>query len=1306
MKRFYPRNTFLIFVSVLFFFSCFAALPKTAQAAACTASVSGNWSASATWGGSCNSGSYPGATAAGDTVTINSGVTVTLDISPAHTIGSITVSAAGAANGITWSGTNSLEVTGATSIAAATAAVSSTLAVGAGTFKADGSVTITGSGTSGRNSILNVSTGIITFGSGLTFGGTAGEAQFTTTSVATINLTGTIGTQGTLSIAAGTNLIAVGTGAITYATAVTTWGTLTINSGVTLTLSGAAETFTGITIANTGTLSTTKTITDSGAGANALVCGNGGTATISGTAGAITMTGASAQISSTGVCTASITGTFTISGATAPQITSGSTYSFVSLTISGPTTNNGTTTVTTTLAGASTLTNSGTGTLNITAGSVTPTLTATASGNTVNYNGGAQTCAAKQYYNLTLSGSGTKTCATTGVSGNLVYSGTGAWALSSAFTVSGTLTVSGTGGGITTAGFAFTVNGTTSISAGTLTLNNSTGAKTLTGMITLSGGTLAGSATSTIFGAGITNNGTGAVTITGSSTFPNAGETLSGANLITLGYVAVTGAVTNNATTTVSGVLSGAGSWTQGASSTLTLSLGGAPVSISSFDAHTNVNDVFYSGAAQTCFTTQYYDLNFSGSGVVTCAPTSPILRDLAYITTGASTWALTAPLTVNRNMTVSSTVAATVTLGGTTTVNGNLIISALDTLDTKAASSYALNLNGNYTNNGAFTARAGTVTLGGTNQQSLSGTMTGSSAFYNLTITNNTGTHPSDCELTGFTPSVVFLTGASSTNNFAITTGGVNVQYGNGLSYSFLNTNWVGPSGNPIYFRNSAAGSGTWLLKVAGTQVPLTYINVSRSDATTLGGSTINAANITNHDCANNTNWLFGASSTSPSAYSQVAYQWYQNQNSAQVGPKLAAVNSTTTLATVGQAFRLRMLLAVDATNSIASTDSFLLQFANKGNGASCSSTQFGYANVTAVSAIAYNTNSLVTNGVAMTPTSTDPTDGGRTTVEQTYQSGGIFTVTSTIPSGEDGNWDFSLIDNSPGNTDYCFQVIFSSTTPLYAYNIYPEIITAPSPLPVISVPVFNNGLTNIILTPNATTSITVVASTTDPGGPGNILYATSTIYRSSLGSNCTANNLNCYQIPSSNCVFSGSSSTVTCTAGLWYFAQSTGVPSSSFPSDSWTAAITVKDGGGYSQTANSSPANVNVLTAINVTTSSINYSTILPNTNTGSTNQIVTVQNVGNSSTTLQLSGTSFVSGGYNIATSSQHYATSGFTFGGAEQQLSDTLTTVSGFVLTGPTSTSSVQGSIYWGDAVPPGSPKGTYTATTTFASAFSQ
>ncbi len=1267
--------------------------------------------------------------------------------------------------------TQNLTVTGAVTINAPGASITNQIVVNTSTLSA-GSIAIAGSSTN-RIAKLGATTGkIILTGSGISFSGTAAQAQLTTTGAATIQLTGTnstIGTGGTISLAAGTNLTSSGaTDAVTYATAITTWGTITVSSGQ-LTLSGAAETSTGVSISSGATL------TDGGNSRLLTVTGNyANSGTHAGTGG-VTVSGASSVISGTSGAVTN-TGTFTISGTTAPSISSGSTLTFSGTVSSASTTNNGTVTVNaaTSLSGTKWI-NAATGVLNIGSASAPTitTLTATASGNTVNYNlAGAQTVFSTNYYNLTLSGSGGKTLqsGTTAIGGNLTLSGTATSTTAANLTITGNLSV-GDGTTLTVGAFTLTVSSTTTVgggSSGTLTFSSATNpSKTFTGLVTINGGanwTESAAVTST-FSNGITNSGTFTAS-TGVHTFSTNSQALTGT--FSIPSVTVTGVtLTNNGTLTVATALAGTGGLTNAGTSTLNIGATGANLTITTLTATASGNIVNYTATAPTCEVVVYDTLNFTGSGAITCALTT--VKNLALSPSDSMTWTLSATLAVSGTLTVNSpgtvtnngtvtitgnftgsgswiqgsgsvlnvgggttnalaittfdghtnantvnydgagnqTVAATTysnltisdsgfvaTLGGSTTVNGTTTISS-GTLDV-SGNSYALNLNGNFTNSGTFTARSGTVTLGGTGQQLLSGTMTGTSAFYDLIITNHSGAGPSDCELTGFTPSVAFLASASSTDNYTITTGDVGIQYHNGSTYTFVNTDWVGPSGHPVYFRNSA-GSGTWLLNVSGTQTPLAYVNVSRSDASS--GSAVNAANITNRDCGNNTHWTFGSSVPPATAYTQVGYTWFANQNSANVGSALASQNASTTLSSTGEAFRLRMLLAVDATNSIAGTDSFMLQFANKGNGANCASPQYGYATITSSTAIAYNTNSLVQNGTALSPTSSDPVDGGRTVVGQTYQSANNFSVTSTIYTGQDGNWDFSLVDNgAPGTTDYCFQAVFSSSTALYAYPVYPEIVTHTNPSPTVS-NVHLNGDANITLLPATTETISVVASTSDPGGPGNIISATSTIYRTSRTASCTADGLNCYQIGSPNCVFSGSTSTVTCSADMWYFAQSTGA-SSSFPSDSWTAAVTVTNGGGYTATATSGPVNVNVLIAINVTTSSINYGTITASTTSQGTNQTTTIQNVGNSSTTIEVSGTAFISGSNSFATTSQHYATSSFTFGTGDTALTDSAIAIGGLLFAAPTSTTPVQGNVLWGIGVPAGIPTGTYQATTTF------
>jgi hypothetical protein len=135
---------------------------------------------------------------------------------------------------------------------------------------------------------------------------------------------------------------------------------------------------------------------------------------------------------------------------------------------------------------------------------------------------------------------------------------------------------------------------------------------------------------------------------------------------------------------------------------------------------------------------------------------------------------------------------------------------------------------------------------------------MPSTSAFSNLTITNNSGTSATGFERTSWVPSVDFDAAATVVNDFNILTNHVRVEYNSGSTYTIGDINWSGGSGTDmIYFRNSAE-SGSWLLNVSGIQTAVGYINVSRSDASS--GDEIDASDGTNYDANNNTNWDFGS--------------------------------------------------------------------------------------------------------------------------------------------------------------------------------------------------------------------------------------------------------------------------------------------------------------------------------------------------------------------------------------------------------------------------------------------------------------
>jgi hypothetical protein len=179
---------------------------------------------------------------------------------------------------------------------------------------------------------------------------------------------------------------------------------------------------------------------------------------------------------------------------------------------------------------------------------------------------------------------------------------------------------------------------------------------------------------------------------------------------------------------------------------------------------------------------------------------------------------------------------------------------------------------------------------------------------------------------------------------------------------------------------------------------------------------------------------------------YTQQAYRFFNNTNSADVGTVLAAQDTPATLGSAGAAFRLRALLRVDTNSILPNAQNFKLQFAQKSGTCDTAFSGETYADVTAATVIAYNDNATPADGAALTANANDPTDGGRTIVNQDYEELNNFTNTeAAIASGQDGKWDFSLKDNGAlSNTDYCFRMVKSDGSTLNTYTVIPQITTA----------------------------------------------------------------------------------------------------------------------------------------------------------------------------------------------------------------------------------------------------------------------
>lgn len=411
------------------------------------------------------------------TLTVTGAITI-----PATTAGTVVTTFAVAGGTLTAGGV--ITITGS-----ATDDRDSVLSATSGTINANGGITFAGTAaeaqvTVGSGGTLNFGGTTGTLGTGgtlslnaastTTFTGTGAQAinDYTyghltinkSSGTATMLAGGTIPVAGNLTVTAGT--LAMGTSIPTVT------GTTTVASGATLTMSTGTKTFNGNVTLNSGVTLPTATVTIGGtatlnvaagildtAGATFSVAGattiaSGATLTISSATGSKTFTGlvtnngtwtetADEEVTFAGGLTNA--GTFTAYATTPSAVhdftgtakTITGTLSIPNLTITGTTTNVGTLTVSTALAGASTLTN--TGTLNYGGSSITPTLTANSAG-TVNYNAsGAQTVKATNYYNLTFSGSGAKSLSgARAVAGNMIISA-GTANLDNTITVTGTL---------------------------------------------------------------------------------------------------------------------------------------------------------------------------------------------------------------------------------------------------------------------------------------------------------------------------------------------------------------------------------------------------------------------------------------------------------------------------------------------------------------------------------------------------------------------------------------------------------------------------------------------------------------------------------------------------------------------------------------------------------------------------------------------------------------------------------------------------------------------------------------------------
>jgi len=328
-------------------------------------------------------------------------------------------------------------------------------------------------------------------------------------------------------------------------------------------------------------------------------------------------------------------------------------------------------------------------------------------------------------------------------------------------------------------GLNFSFSGSTLDVNGNFVITNAlnlNGAIDVAGNITVSDNTVSGSAAFTLDGAGPQTIDTG-----GSGDFPDGNLMINKASGVAslLSNVTLNGFSQDLAVTV--GVLDLSGfnltvpdTLTVGASGTLQLE-GGETVSTTTTTLSVG-STVLYDGAgayAGLAAGDAYSNLSFTGTG----------------------SWTLDNALDVNNNLTIVS-----------------------GTLDVDNIGNYQINVAGDWSNSGTFTARNGTVVLDATGQA-----IAGSTAFNNLSK-----------DVTS-TDTLTFANGTTQTISGTLTL--------------------AGRSGNLLNLRSTSPGT-QWNLNVSGSS-SVNYVDVDDSNAT--GGNTIYAYYSTDDTVpSNNDNWVF----------------------------------------------------------------------------------------------------------------------------------------------------------------------------------------------------------------------------------------------------------------------------------------------------------------------------------------------------------------------------------------------------------------------------------------------------------------
>ncbi len=233
------------------------------------------------------------------------------------------------------------------------------------------------------------------------------------------------------------------------------------------------------------------------------------------------------------------------------------------------------------------------------------------------------------------------------------------------------------------------------------------------------------------------------------------------------------------------------------------------------------------------------------------------------------------------------------------------------------------------------------------------------------------------------------------------------------------------------------------------------------------------------------------------------------------------------------------------------------------------------------------------------------------------------------------------------------------------------------------------------ITLTENATTTVTITATITDTNSSSDVDSATATFYLITEGTDCSADDNNCY--PDISCTIatsSGNDATATC---ITYDVQFHAIASTT----GWGAYVLgADDDAATSSATDTTPSTVSTLLAL-VVGGTITYDALDPGSNMASTTKALNATTTGNAAIDVQIKGDAMTYGATGtIAIENQRFSTTTDDAWASADTASSSYVTV-GVDMAKPTAAPSNQGEIiYWAWGVPDTTPDGSYSGTNYF------